>query len=371
MKFSVFVPTYNRHSSLIYTLRSICSQTYDDYEVFIVDRGSEPPVEDIVRQCNNPRFHSVLSNQQNHICDDAEKILSEMTGDIFIFLADDDVLLPEAFQIVRFLFDKFRDVEFISSGYGIYNFKDSSVTLPVDFSGNVFSYQARAACYHFLCGWGIGVKKKYPAPQQSHSSLTFLKKNLIDRTRSKQRALFVKSFGDIGYVGALANTNVFFHIDMPLGLLGAGHERETDGIINRFKHEKEMVFLEHVPNRHVACFENIGLDGHLKILYRNGLKQEYPPYLRPKAHSRQIKKIIMDSPFTVRTLRDVTSALKSWCGAALRFPWMKFFNYRCCGDLPKTIENIRYNSIDRHFEYTCETIEGVALWLQSMFIKRD
>jgi glycosyltransferase involved in cell wall biosynthesis len=59
MNFSIFLPTFNRHDSLICTFQSIDAQEHDDYKVFIVDRGSEPPVQDIVHRFNGYDRNSI------------------------------------------------------------------------------------------------------------------------------------------------------------------------------------------------------------------------------------------------------------------------------------------------------------------------
>ena len=40
MKVSIIIPTYNDEKTITETLDSVVSQTYDDYEVIIVDDGS-------------------------------------------------------------------------------------------------------------------------------------------------------------------------------------------------------------------------------------------------------------------------------------------------------------------------------------------
>lgn len=365
MKFSIFVPTYNRHEILRHTLKSIHEQMHDDYEVFVVDRGSEPSVGADVESLGDPRFHFIQSSQNRHICDDAEQMISSMTGEQFLFLADDDVLLPNALAVVNNLAHTFPDVEYISSGYGIYDFSGCSLEWPRNFSGQVFTYPALFSCYHYLCSWGIGLKKDYYAPPVSHSSLIFLGKGLIDRTRALQKELFIKSYGDIGYVGVLANTKRALYADIPLGIIGAGHPRETDGILDRFKHEAELDYLEHVPNKTVACFENIGLDTHLKVLIRNGLKMDYPPYLRPSAHRRQMKIIVKDHPFTARTWTDLFCVFKSWMWSVLSYLPVRIRHYKKVGSGPVVETTVRFAPVERMDPLGYNTISEAAEHLVS------
>ena len=337
MKFSILLLTYNRLELLAHTLQSLRLQTHKDFEVFVVDRGSVPSAEGAVTCLNDSRFNYIRSTQSNHACDDAEKVISQMNGDFFCFLADDDVLLANAFELVNEWSQKFSSVEYFTAGFAVYDFTRHNLDLCRNYTGELKLYKARLFGFSCICSWGIGLNQKYPAPPQSHSSLIFLKRSLVERTRISQRELFVKSFGDIGYVGALLNTEDFLHADIPLGVLGSGHVRETDGITNRFKHKNELVHLEHVPNRTVACFDNIGLDAHLKVLYRNQIESEYPPYIRPKAFWKQLKIIMRDRPLNIVTLRDALMTSMSLLRSLINHVPMVFKRIKPNVELPTVL----------------------------------
>ena len=66
------------------TLQSIDAQKHDDYQVFNVDRGSEPPVKDIVQRFNNQCFKYMESSQSVNINDEAEKIIDKITNGLFL-----------------------------------------------------------------------------------------------------------------------------------------------------------------------------------------------------------------------------------------------------------------------------------------------
>jgi hypothetical protein len=76
----------------------------------------------------------------------------------------------------------------------------------------------------------------------------------------------------------------------------------------RTKWVKEVQLLEHTPIKG-ASFINMGADGHLKVLYRNGLNKKYDCRLRPDFYYRHLAQVVSDSPWTKVTVRDLAECL--------------------------------------------------------------
>ena len=53
---SVVIPTYQRRDKLKVTLDSVLSQTYDNYEVLIMDDGSTDGTKEMISSYNDPRI---------------------------------------------------------------------------------------------------------------------------------------------------------------------------------------------------------------------------------------------------------------------------------------------------------------------------
>ncbi|NNC84342.1 MAG: glycosyltransferase family 2 protein [Flavobacteriales bacterium] len=98
--FSIIVPTYNRGDIIGSTLDSILAQTYDDYEVIIVDDGSTDNTAEVIRAIDDKRFKYFFQENQergrarNH---GIEKSL----GRYITFLDSDDLIYPEHLEIAR------------------------------------------------------------------------------------------------------------------------------------------------------------------------------------------------------------------------------------------------------------------------------
>lgn len=154
----------------------------------------------------------------------------------------------------------------------------------------------------------------------AHSSGLFISKALVDKTRNIQRELFIKPFGDIGYVGALLNATKYCYLDLPLAIIGETQVREMNGSKpgQRQKWEKEIQYLEHSPIKG-SSFQNMGTDAHLKVLIRNHWEDRYDCQLRPSFYRRHLKQVLADSPKTLKTVRDSMECIPLYAISILRY----------------------------------------------------
>ena len=53
---SVVIPTYNRSSTLYYALSSVLNQTFQDFEIFVVDDASTDVTPQLMEQFSDPRI---------------------------------------------------------------------------------------------------------------------------------------------------------------------------------------------------------------------------------------------------------------------------------------------------------------------------
>ena len=96
IRFSVIIPTYNRSDLLRQAIDSVLSQTFNDYELIIVDDGSTdntPGVLDAYRSYLRVITHS---HQGQAITRNAGAAVAE--GDYMVFLDSDDLMLPWALE---------------------------------------------------------------------------------------------------------------------------------------------------------------------------------------------------------------------------------------------------------------------------------
>lgn len=96
---SIIVPVYNAESFLKDCLDSIAAQTFDDFEVLLVDDGSTDSSGKICDdyQSANPKFHAI--HQRNQGVSAARNTGLDMaTGEYLYFIDSDDTIEPETLE---------------------------------------------------------------------------------------------------------------------------------------------------------------------------------------------------------------------------------------------------------------------------------
>ena len=95
---SIGIPTINRSSLALRAIRSALAQTYSDVEVIVSDDASTDDTVACVQEILDPRL--VLVQQQNRLglVGNFDFCLRHATGEYFLLLGDDDVLLPDAIE---------------------------------------------------------------------------------------------------------------------------------------------------------------------------------------------------------------------------------------------------------------------------------
>lgn len=113
IKFSVTIPAY-KDRYLKETIDSVLAQTYQNYEIVIVNDASPYDLDSIVMQYHDPRIH-YFKNEKNcgakNVVDNWNICLSHATGDFVMCIGDDDRLTPRCLQDFVILIDKYPHLD--------------------------------------------------------------------------------------------------------------------------------------------------------------------------------------------------------------------------------------------------------------------
>ena len=114
MKISVVIPTHNRPELLAEAVQSIIEQNYGDWEIIIVDDASSPSVSmnDIPVHIRNK---VVLIKHEASLGVAATKNdgIKNATGDLCLFLDDDDLLANNAFSKIVDIVFKYSNIDIL------------------------------------------------------------------------------------------------------------------------------------------------------------------------------------------------------------------------------------------------------------------
>lgn len=106
-KVSIIMPTYNRAGILPTAIKSVLSQSYQDWELLVVDNGSTDNTRSVVESIPDSRVHYIF-NEHPTGSPAAPRNLGIMRakGEYIAFLDDDDIWYPEKLsRSVRALLD--------------------------------------------------------------------------------------------------------------------------------------------------------------------------------------------------------------------------------------------------------------------------
>ena len=118
-KISVIIPLYNKEHEIKRTINSVLSQTYQNFEIIVVDDHSADGGPAIVKSIHDPRIsfieqdHRGVSFTRNHGVDRAK-------SNFIAFLDADDEWMPDHLKILLRLKRKFPDAGIFTAAYQMF-----------------------------------------------------------------------------------------------------------------------------------------------------------------------------------------------------------------------------------------------------------
>ena len=116
---SVIVTTFNRKELLRDTINSILRQTYNNFELIVVDNYSNYDFESFIQSFRSSKIKAFQNQNNGVIAVNRNFGLKQAKGDYIAFCDDDDIWLPNKLEKQIECFHE-RDVEIISSSLIIF-----------------------------------------------------------------------------------------------------------------------------------------------------------------------------------------------------------------------------------------------------------
>lgn len=149
---SVIIPLYNKEAGIATALRSVLAQTYQDFEIVVVDDGSTDSSVAIVETFNDQRIR--LIRQQNAGVSAARnRGIEEAKGEYVAFLDADDEWIPEFLEEIRTLQQEYPECKAQATNYVFNSNETKSPTIlhKIPFKGKrgvLSNYFEVASCSH-------------------------------------------------------------------------------------------------------------------------------------------------------------------------------------------------------------------------------
>jgi glycosyltransferase involved in cell wall biosynthesis len=130
---SVIIATYNAQDSLEKTIASIINQSFTDFEIIIIDGGSNDKTVSIIKN-NKDVISYWISEKDNGLYEAWNKGINKSKGEWICFLGAGDTLVPDAFM---------KYIELINQSKGDFDFISAKVKR-VDENGHFLSNIGKA-----------------------------------------------------------------------------------------------------------------------------------------------------------------------------------------------------------------------------------
>lgn len=118
VKVSVVIPAYNGDRYLGSAIDSVLGQTYQDYEIIVVDDGSTDNTAQVVKQYGKTVRY--LSQTNQGVAASRNLGLAAAMGNYIAFLDQDDLFLPHKLSSQVALLDRDEKLGMVNSGWQIY-----------------------------------------------------------------------------------------------------------------------------------------------------------------------------------------------------------------------------------------------------------
>ncbi len=295
--FSIVIPLYNKERHIAETLNSVLLQTFDDYEVIVIDDGSTDGSAAEVKKLSDNRIIYIKTGNKG-VSSARNTGIDMAKGEIIAFLDADDIWMPTHLQELYNLYKDYPEAGILHSGYII---KAGNTELIPHFEGLPEQYRGMIddpfkASLHYRLGivQVMGVRKNvfetagYFDPQLSN----------MEDTDFWIRAALAFPFAVTG------TTTVVYNYGLPGSLSGKEvTERNMFNFIKFEHNEKENKSLK-------AFLDVYRLDYALKFRIKGRIAEAKALYMQASPENIPLKSKVLFilSPFVLKKLLQ----LKQW-----------------------------------------------------------
>jgi glycosyltransferase involved in cell wall biosynthesis len=101
MKFSIIIPTYNSKEWIQQCIDSVLAQSYNEFDLIILDSGSTDDTVDWISHIKDDRIRIYTTDKRLSIEENWEKMMQVPRNEFMTILGHDDVLYPDFLQVIN------------------------------------------------------------------------------------------------------------------------------------------------------------------------------------------------------------------------------------------------------------------------------
>lgn len=115
MKISIIIPVYNRAQTIGRAIESILKQSYQNFEIIVIDDGSEDKLDSVLANYNDSRIKIVKHSKNMGVNAAKNTGFDNIVGDWFTILdSDDEIVVPNALEEFVDIIRKYPEVTAIT-----------------------------------------------------------------------------------------------------------------------------------------------------------------------------------------------------------------------------------------------------------------
>lgn len=112
---SVGMPVYNCEKTIKASVNSILNQTYNNWELILIDDGSQDQTLSILKSFNDPRIKIFADGINKNLPNRLNEAISLSTGKYFARMDGDDISYPKRFEAQVDYLEKHSEVDLLST----------------------------------------------------------------------------------------------------------------------------------------------------------------------------------------------------------------------------------------------------------------
>jgi len=128
-KFSIIIPAYNLEAYITDCLLSVQEQSFQDFEVLVVDDGSTDRTACLAQEFSNNDNRFTIIHKENGGVSSARNLgLQQAKGEYIWVIDGDDYIYPDSLTYLNKVFTKYPDVDYITFHFQFVSLKRTDVT---------------------------------------------------------------------------------------------------------------------------------------------------------------------------------------------------------------------------------------------------